>query len=78
MLFAVTGYWIFFETYKSDISLSLPSRTAVEFPMGIAVGNLVQFGFFVLVATYLVLVKHYLRISSIWNRLHGTDTKRTS
>ena len=68
LLFTITGYWIFFETYKPDNSLSLPSRTAVEFPVGIAIGNFVQFGVFVLAASYFILVKHYFRVRSVWER----------
>ena len=70
LFFALTGYGIFFETYKLDHSLSFPSKTAVEFPLGITVGNLVQFGVFVLAASYMILVKHYFRIRNIWKSQH--------
>jgi hypothetical protein len=70
VLFVFAGYGVFFDTYKLNGTLSWPSRAAVGTPIGIAVGNFVQFGVFVLTAAYLVLVKHYFRVTSVWKYKH--------
>lgn len=66
ILFSVAGYGVFFDTYKANGNLSWASKAAVDAPIGIAVGNFVQFGVFALVAGYILLVKHYFRVRSIW------------
>jgi len=73
LLFVIPGYWVLFNTYKPNESLSWASRAAVESPLGIAAGNFVQFGLFALITAYVILIKHYLRLRYVWENGHGRN-----
>jgi hypothetical protein len=73
LLFAIAGYGVFFDSYKPSSTLSWASKKAVEFPMGIAIGNFVQFGVFALAAVYVILLRHYFRLCSVWKGKHVTN-----
>lgn len=70
LVFVIPAYWVIFHTYRTGQTLSWASRAAVEFPLGIAVGNFVQFGLFAIVAAYVVLIRHYLRLRQTWRHRH--------
>lgn len=77
ILFAVVGYGIFFGLYRQDANLSWASRAAVDSRFGIAVGNFAQFGVFALVAMYAILIRHYLRLRSVWETEHGKERRES-
>ena len=78
LLFAVSGYGLFFWMYSSGMNLSWASKAAVGSPLGIAIGNFAQFGVFALLALYVLLIRQYFRLRSVWGIANGGKESRSA
>ena len=78
LLFGIFGYIAFFWMYRSDTNLSWASKAAVGSDLGVALGNFAQFGVFALLALYVLLLRQYLRLRSIWDVAHGRKQSQSA